>query len=97
MIKEFINNKNENDIKLTIDDLDKLLNCKNIYNFNYTNIEKVFDAKIVLVLIKMTENSQLEKFFSRINKIEKSFKDAEIIICTNSKYKKKEIHLLVGI
>lgn len=98
MLKEFIENSNENDLKLTLEDLEELFKCKTIYNLD---IEEDFpengqNAKIVLVLIKMKDDTLLEEIGNKLNKIRNHFENAEIIIATNSNFKDIKINLLIG-
>ena len=99
MIMEFINNHNKNDIKLSLEDLDKLLRYKYIYHIKYKGelLKKFKNSEFIIVFIKMNDSISLEKISKKLDEIYEFFKTAEITVVTNSNYKDMEIDLLIGI
>ena len=98
MIREFINNHNKNDIKLSLEDLDKLLRYKYIYHIKYKGklLKKFKNPEFIIVFIKMNDSISLEKISKKLDEIYEFFKTTEITVVTNSNYKDMEIDLLIG-
>ena len=99
MILEFINNPNQNDIKLSLEDVDKLLKHKYIYHLKYTDNfpTNLKNIKFIIVCIKMNNTVSLEKICKELHKITDFFKNSEITVVTNSNYADIEIDLLIGL